>query len=68
MRRKSRLQITNCSVSNGFSASAKASMQRSSSNREKCRLKRRSISTSHWCCRVSGSRMSTRWARPESSC
>ncbi|MNF90194.1 hypothetical protein D3C84_727510 [compost metagenome] len=51
--------------SNGLPASL--SMKRSSSNSATCRLKRRRISTSHWCWRFSGTRISTRLARPESS-
>ncbi len=37
------------------------------SNRATCRLKRRRISTNHWCWRFSGTRISTRPARPESN-
>ena len=57
---QSNAQIIKLSVLNGLIACSAKSSQRSSSNNEKCKLKRRSISTSHWCCKVSGTIINTR--------
>ncbi|MNF93288.1 hypothetical protein D3C84_759590 [compost metagenome] len=54
-----------CASSKGLLASL--SIKRSASNSATCRLKRRRISTSHWCWRFSGTRISTRLARPLSN-
>lgn len=61
----SRATRANWLSSKGLLASLSA--KRSLSNRATCRLKRRRISTSHWCWRFSGTRISTRPARPESN-
>ena len=69
---QSNAQIINASLSNGFrsavSSVASKSIARSSSNSEKCRLNRRNISTSHWCCKFSGTIISTRSVLPDKSC
>ncbi|MNN54245.1 hypothetical protein D3C81_1690520 [compost metagenome] len=61
----SRATSASWASSNGLLASL--SMKRSASNSATCRLKRRRISTSHWCWRFSGTRISTRLARPVSN-
>ena len=61
----SRATRANWVSSKGLLASLSA--KRSLSNRATCRLKRRRISTSHWCWRFSGTRISTRPARPRAT-
>ena len=57
---------TSCSLSKGLLSGD--CCRRSASNSAKRRLKRRSISTSHWCSRLGGTMTRMREARPVSSC
>ena len=60
--------MISCSASNGLLASSDMASQRASSKTEKAKFTLRNISTSHWCTKLEGTTINTRWALAVNNC